>query len=530
MSPAIRLAGPLAAPGLEGAPSAGWAYRQQAVNVVLIGIMALPAIAGIGGGAVRLTFPILAVLIAGYMLAKGRLSQYVTFCIWLFLVTPCIRRMVDFRVGWEALNLLMLAPYAAALLSLGTFAHLFVRARDVIGRAAFVTLAAAITYGLANAVVQGKMFAGGYDYLRWAIPPAFALLIVFNQDHLSEISRELMRLMIVSVPLVGGYGIYQFMYLPGWDAFWMQGSGLLSIGLPVPFQVRVFSTMNSPGSFAGFLMTALTFLLVSRSPLRWIGLGAGCLTLALSLSRTAWLGFALAGVILVLVAPIRTRISVITFATAAFFSLPLLLAVPEIYNTIEKRLDSFNYLSSDTSFNERSTDYQIFQNEASTLLLGQGLAVNGAYTSYAESGPVRYIDGGPIETVTALGLIAGLLYYGSIALLTANALAVRARDPDEAALCAACKATVAVGWVLQIGGSSTIGEVGLFFWIAIGVLLAQTARRAKPAAAQVSRDPARRRPDPASTRPVAPARRHVRRLVEEQQESRSISGSTGAPR
>lgn len=453
-------------------PTEGFAYRQPFLVLALVGLLAGLFILAPGGVA-RLGFPALAAIVAGAMLLRGRLTLYVLFCVSLFVFTPLVRRMVDLRAGWETLNLLMLAPYAAAVFALGTFAYVLANGREVPGRSAFLIVIATTTFGLCVAIVLGKTFAGGYDYLRWVIPPAFALLVVCNPRHLHELSDQFVRLTVVVVPIIGIYGVYQFLRLPAWDVFWMQNAGMQSIGQPIPLQVRVFSTMNSPGSFSGYLMTALTILLVARTPLRWIGLAAGCLALALTLSRTAWLGFAIAAAVLVAFAPFRARLSVATLVGAAALALPLLLVVPEIYGAIEKRLDSFNYLSSDTSFNERSTDYRIFETQASELFLGQGLAVNGAYTSYAESGPVRFIDGGPIETVTALGLIGGLLYYGAIAALSARALLARPARPGDAGLLAACKATVVVGWALQVGGSSTIGEVGMFFWLALGILLAQ---------------------------------------------------------
>ena len=37
----------------------------------------------------------------------------------------------------------------------------------------------------------------------------------------------------------------------------MQHADMASIGLPVPFAVRVFGTLNAPGVFAIFVMTGL---------------------------------------------------------------------------------------------------------------------------------------------------------------------------------------------------------------------------------------------------------------------------------
>ncbi len=63
------------------------------------------------------------------------------------------------------------------------------------------------------------------------------------------------------------YGIAQFVLLPEWDAQWMRNVielGLDSIGQPEPFAVRVFSTMNSPGSFGIMLMAAIIVALKTQ--------------------------------------------------------------------------------------------------------------------------------------------------------------------------------------------------------------------------------------------------------------------------
>ncbi len=51
-------------------------------------------------------------------LIAGRFGQYVIFCIWLFLLTPELRRLVEFYAGWEPADMLVLAPYAATGVSI----------------------------------------------------------------------------------------------------------------------------------------------------------------------------------------------------------------------------------------------------------------------------------------------------------------------------------------------------------------------------------------------------------------------------
>src|SRR5215213_2290064 len=139
---------------------------RQLLNLLLITFIAAPALIGTGAGALRLLFPITAAVLGAAFLLTGRLSQYVTFCIWLFLLTPGVRRLVDLQAGWDKVNIIMLAPYAAAGLSICALPAMIVR-KHVPGAAGLLIVVGLATYGLIVACFSGRIFAGAYDYLRW---------------------------------------------------------------------------------------------------------------------------------------------------------------------------------------------------------------------------------------------------------------------------------------------------------------------------------------------------------------------------
>lgn len=78
---------------------------------------------------------------------------------------------------------------------------------------------------------------------------------------------------------VGVYGLIQFFVLPVWDSRWMTASMLTSIGSPEPMQVRVFSTLESPGPAAAYLGLAIVLSIARATRSRggrrlfWITLG-----------------------------------------------------------------------------------------------------------------------------------------------------------------------------------------------------------------------------------------------------------------
>ncbi|WP_155288695.1 hypothetical protein [Rhodococcoides fascians] len=102
---------------------------------------------------------------------------------------------------------------------------------------------------------------------------------------------------------IGSYGIIQFFFLPYWDRAWMIASKLNSIGAPLPEQVRVFGTTESPGPFAIVLGLCLIITLeraISEKAGTRLVMAAIALLLliplALTAVRTGLLGIVLAGI------------------------------------------------------------------------------------------------------------------------------------------------------------------------------------------------------------------------------------------
>src|SRR5689334_9014489 len=99
---------PAASTGAAGPSSVprGSPLLRQALILGAIAALALPA-ATPAAGVARLSFPAGAALIAGWLAARGRLNAYVTFCLWLFLLTPFVRRLADAHAGYVQGSTLM---------------------------------------------------------------------------------------------------------------------------------------------------------------------------------------------------------------------------------------------------------------------------------------------------------------------------------------------------------------------------------------------------------------------------------------
>ena len=85
------------------------------------------------------------------------------------------------------------------------------------------------------------------EILNWFLPLCFGWYIATRADDVHRIEAAAASTFIAGAFVAGLYGMYQFVSPPLWDINWMQRSGMTTIGRPVPFEVRVFGTMHSPG-------------------------------------------------------------------------------------------------------------------------------------------------------------------------------------------------------------------------------------------------------------------------------------------
>jgi hypothetical protein len=420
---------------------------------------------------VRVLFPAGSVLLALWFLAKGRRDSYVVLCLWLFLLTPGLRRVVDWKAGWLQVSFLMLAPYAATMLCAVPVLLNLNKPGFRFG-GLFAALFSCIAYGLLLAFLDARIFAAGYDFLRWSAPICIGLLVALDAEHHADYQAALARTLPMAVVLTCLYGLFQYVRVPPWDVYWMQHvkSVLTTIGKPEPFMVHVFSTMNSPGSFAIFLTAALLFVLPTRSLLRWPALILGCTTLLLTFNRTSWIAL-LCGIAYLFVtrSSRRARSSIVGVMAAIPLVLLIIQQMPQADVIIGRRIDTLTRLDSDTSYIERNAMYRrFFLVQFSNNLAGQGIGATGQYQSYMDKRGVQYADGEVVEVGGALGLV-GVVYM--LVIFVIVWIVGWAGLTEANGFVASCGAVAFAYTFALAGGTVTIGENGLMFWIAVGFCL-----------------------------------------------------------
>ena len=145
---------------------------------------------------------------------------------------------------------------------------------------------------------------------RAAIFALFAYLtalgcFVLGYREAEERRLVLPTVLMIATPLLALYAFRQYyLPLPKWDLVWLHAADINSIGGEKPgSHVRVWSTLNSPATFATVLGVAAIALVTWRrmTPLRLIGVLLVFGALALTYVRSAWAAIVLAAVALVLV-------------------------------------------------------------------------------------------------------------------------------------------------------------------------------------------------------------------------------------
>jgi hypothetical protein len=447
---------------------------RQGSFLLLIAIMAAPA-ASPAAGLERWAFPAMTALVAGWFALRGRAPAYVTFCLWLFLLTPLVRRIADLHAGYSQSNVLMLAPYLAvgwAVLQQPRF----LLARGHPGQWPFAVLFGACLYGFLLAVGNGRLLPGTLDLLRWTAPPLLACYIIVRADAWDAICLELRALTLTALPVLSLYGLYQFFSPPLWDAIWMLNVGMNSIGQPEPFEIRVFGTMNSPASLAYYLEALLLITLSLRPHVRWLNAALGIAALAVTLVRSAWLALAIGLVVFVVRAPLRVRTSVVLMLAAAVTLSPLALTNARMEKVVSNRIESMSNLGGDKSLSDRVNAYEESVQEVISKPWGQGFGTTNVSSKFSKAH--RIIDGGPIEILISIGVLFGFIYIlmGVVLLIAAIMRPHPATNGDI------FSAAVAIAIVQALAFSSVttlVGEIGILFWLAVGLLLASPRRRAR---------------------------------------------------
>jgi hypothetical protein len=401
---------------------------------------------------------------------------FIYFTLWTWFLAPLLRRLVDWRFGFEDRNMVLLAPFLVTAIAGITLVR---ERRNLAGSqtAPFYLCMAGISYGFLVGVIRWELHASSADSLgtvvyglfMWLAPLLFGLHLFLRWRDYDEQRQAVVKCFTWAVLLLGAYGIYQYIAAPPWDCAWLEGlpAGYenLSFGRPAPFEIRVWSTSNSAGTFAIIMLAGLILLFGARTRYKFAFVAAGYLSFLLSLVRTDWLAWLIAMILLVSSyrgAPLRRFI--LGLLVLPVVLLPLML-IPEIAQTVQDRVQSMQDLNGDASFQDRKMMYQHLTSKLLEEPSGLGL-LNG---DFKLDGFV--LDSGILQTAFMLGL-PGAALFGSGVLLACRGMTSRRFREGAAALspeAIAYRAIVIATLAKLVGENVFVNVGGTILWICLGL-------------------------------------------------------------
>ena len=421
------------------------------------------------GTLLRMAVPAGAVLV-GLVLYFRHPIGYFHFTLWTWFLTPFVRRLVDWRTGFEDHNLVLATPMLVSAIAALTLLRERQTPRGTRLTPFFLCIAA-ILYGFAVAIVRIRLHASEaastgevvFALFNWLAPIVFGLHLYFCWPEYEKYKQAIQKSFLWACLLLGAYGVYQFVNPPAWDTYWLEHMlsdiGAESFGRPEAFQIRVWSTSNSPGVFANILVAGLLLLFFSKSRIKPLAVGAGYCAFLLTLVRASWLGW-LVGLVVVSRNSQGRQISRILFSLLLLPALiaPLMLN-PQIATIVTERLHTFQAPGQDVSLNERTDGYRVLLSSLASDPFGEGISNAG------------YLHGYPMDN----GIIPIFCYFGWIGaafFLAGIALCVPTMPPGHRIaepLAPVYQAIVIAMLVELLSGNTLIGPSGAIVWICIGL-------------------------------------------------------------
>lgn len=458
-------------------------------------------LAGLGGRTSNLAYVAIAVITGTILFARSP-TGYVSFTLWLWFVTPFVRRVLDLHHGWSPASPVLIAAPAVALLSVVTVLR---RIGDLRGRlyAPYLLVVVALVYGYAVGVINAGVVPATYALVTWLAPALFGLHLALSWRRYPELSAVVRKTFMWALPILAAYGVYQFVKLPRWDMAWMINADLKSIGAPRPFLVRVFGTLNTPGPYAAFLCAGSLMLLTSKGRLRFVAIGLGMVSLLLARTRAVWVAFVIGVLLQQIGQPLRRMPKyVITLFAVALIAIPVV-TMPQFSAMIAPRLASFANLEQDNSFIKR---YNFSEAAAATIVEtaeGNGLGSTGGAIKLRGGQGVRALDNGFLEVFFIFGWPGGALFFLGISGLLVQSIRFRETraDPFANAVRATSAALVSI---LPIGDVFT-GPTGTLLWMSIGFGIAGHAYHLTTGQALRSQALRRAMAPPSPPQPIAPS-------------------------
>ncbi|MGF1492534.1 MAG: O-antigen ligase domain-containing protein [Microcoleaceae cyanobacterium] len=414
----------------------------------------------IGAGKLLIpVFPLGGLLVGGFLYFRYPL-HYASFTWWMWFLSGFIRRVIDYQSGYLTPGPWTLTPLLVTLISGLTFARQLTKAHRQ-GGFPFILCCVSLCYGFLIGLIYNPVNRATLQFLFWLAPVLFGFHLFVNWRDYPRYRQNIQQTFLWGTLVMGLYGVWQFLVAPEWERFFLRNIDSYSFGQPQPLGIRVFSTMNSPQTFANALEAGLIILLTVEGILPYFTAGLGFLTFLLSRARAAWLGWfvGMATFVPSLKPQLQMRI-VVSILLASLIIVPVTQIEP-FATTIQARLESFSNIENDTSLEARSEGYSQSLDLALSETVGQGMGNSAGFLGN---------DSGILKVLFSLGWFGAIPYTLGLLLLFLTVFQSSRIGSD--ALASAARG-IALGTFAQIGFNPVLeGAIGMMLWGFLGLSLA----------------------------------------------------------
>lgn len=435
------------------APSA-WSIPGWLPAVMLLVLM---AVAGPSLGSLSRPLFIFACFAAGWFAWSKSPGQHLQAVLVLFAFAPFLRRLVDYQAGFDGSGVMLLGPMLALLAPAYELRQLLLPGRrGALGVAPLVIIGFCIAYGVCLTVLESDWSAAASGAIKWGAPLIYAAALQQRVTSGYRLINDMTSAFVYILPLTGLYAIYQYVDPPMWDRYWLTMASITSAGRPEPYEVRSFSTMNGPASFATF--TAVGMLLVYFLRSSWqtrLVVAPACLALLLSLYRTAWISLVVGVLFCLCFSAVRRRAAMTALILA--ITAVLVIAFTPFGDLISDRIATLGSGGDDGSAQERLQEFVTLWTLPDSGLIGEGFGLVDTGTPGEKP-----VDGMIISCWQSFGIVGGLICLSALLYVIFRAIAPALKYASRESV---VLGGLACGWFVQMPlGSIASGEIGFLFW------------------------------------------------------------------
>lgn len=372
------------------------------------------------GRILNFAFPLGAFVVAVFLYFRAPIL-YMGFIWWVCFLSPLVRRLADYRSAFTEPSPILLAPFLVVLVTLVTLYKHFPKAYRQ-GGLPFILCFASILFGLCLGVVRTSLITVGIGGLKWLTPVLLSFHLFINWRDYPSYRQNIQRVFLWGVLVMGVYGVFQYLVAPEWDKFWLDSTEMVTAGKGESLGIRVWSTMNAYYTFAVFMMAGLLTLINRTGVLSISASAVGYLTFLLAKSRSAWLGWF--GALLILFSSLKSKYQIrliIIFMVIATVVVTMT-NIEQFSDNINSRLETLSNIQDDNSAQGRLIAYELFFNNPLMALIGVGIGNKEETLVW---------DSGILDIFSSLGWFGGSVYLSGMLKLIFDLWQFSRRNIDQ---------------------------------------------------------------------------------------------------